>query len=144
MAYLLQNTTQVVSTLERTAQSIKDDVNVEFKNLNTPISYDQWMVLNTISKEEGLTQIEISRACRKEPASICRTMKVLKREGLVSLFSDLSNKKSHKVKLSRKGRDLVAKSSHLVEKVSQKVLESLFDRELNMFTSLLQRIQARA
>jgi len=60
------------------------------------------------------------------------------------LFSDLSNKKSHKVKLSRKGRDLVAKSSHLVEKVSQKVLESLFDRELNMFTSLLQRIQARA
>ena len=144
MAYLLKNSTQVVHTLEQTAQSIKDDVNFEFKRLGLRLSYDQWIVLSAIHNVEGQTQIQLARSCRKEPASICRTLKVLSRKGLISQYSVLSNKKSQRVKLTRKGIDLVLITSQSVEKVSKRCLESLFDRELNLFTSILDRIQASA
>ena len=144
MAYLLKNSTQVVNTLEQTAQSIKDDVNFEFKKLNIGLSYDQWIVLGEIYNQEGLTQSQLSKACKKEPASICRTLKILRRKGLVSQYSMLSNRKSHRVKLTNTGTDLILLTNKSVERVSERCLESLFDRELNLFTSLLGRIQASA
>ena len=141
MSYLLKNSSQVLAALERTAHNIKDDVNLKFKLSGYGVSYEQWVVLNAINDNEGVTQIELSRMCHKEPASICRTLKYLSKKDLIVKSSDPNNKKIKRVELNIKGRVLVEKARHSVEEVSQKFLENIFDRELNLFIKILDRIQ---
>lgn len=141
MGYLLKNSSQVVAALERTAHNIKEDVNIKFKLLGYGVSYEQWVVLNAIFDNEGATQIQIARDCNKEPASICRTLQFLLKKELISKSSDINNKKIKRVELTLKGRTLVENARRSVEEVSQKCLENIFDRELNLFINILDRIQ---
>lgn len=143
MQYLLKNSSQVVAALERTAHNIKEDVNLNFKLSGYGVSYEQWVVLKAIGENEGLTQIQIAKACHKEPASICRTLKYLSSKELIIKASDVNNKKIKRVELTQKGRTLVNNAVKSVEEVSKKCLENIFDREINVFVNILDRIQRR-
>lgn len=135
------NTSQVVDALERTAHTIKEDVNLKFKLLGYGVSYEQWVVLKAIFDNEGLTQIEIARSCNKEPASICRTLKYLAGKELIIKTGDPYNKKIKRILLTLDGKTLVNNALKSVKEVSEKCLEDIFDRELNLFINILDRIQ---
>ncbi len=141
MSYLLKNSSQVVAALERTTHNIKEDVNIKFKLLGYGVSYEQWVVLNAINDNLGVTQIEIAKFCKKEPASICRTLQFLSKRNLIIKLSDPNNRKVNRVKLTSKGKSLVEKAQHSVDEVSRKRFENIFDRELNLFIKILDRIQ---
>ena len=141
MSYLLKNTSQVVATLERTAQIIKDEVNQHFKEMNYDVSYEQWTVIKAINNNTGLTQIELSKSCHKHPASVSRTLDHLLKKGLIKKEKDEENKKVKRIFLTTKGQRLTENARKAVEKVSKRCLENIFDRELNLFIQILDRIQ---
>jgi DNA-binding MarR family transcriptional regulator len=142
MSYLLKNSSQVVNALEHTARSIKDKINHQFKELDYDISYDQWQVIQAIEKNEGRTQIAIAKDCDKEPASICRTIKYLRKRGLVTKTKDESNKRINRIYLTEKGRHLSRKAHSCFEIVSKNCFDNIFDREVNILIKLLDRIQS--
>lgn len=141
MSYLLKNSSQVVSTLENTARSIKENVNNHFKDLQFEISYEQWEVIQAINDNQGLTQIEIAKKCCKEPASISRTLKFLKKKDLIQKVKDRKNKRNNRIFLTDKGKVLSMNAKSCFENVSKLGLDNIFDREVNMLIKLLERIQ---
>ena len=141
MSYLLKNSSQVVSILESTARSIKENVNIHFKNLQVEITYQQWEVIQAINDNQGLTQIEIAKKCNKEPASICRTLKFLKKKDLIYKVKEKQNKRNNSIFLTDKGKVLCVNARSCFEDVSKLALDNIFDCEVNLLIKLLERIQ---
>lgn len=141
MPYLLKSSSQVVSALEHTARSIKDNINNHFKEQRYDISYEQWEVINVVSENEGLTQIQIAKISGKEPASICRTIKYLCKKDILEKVKDKNNKRNNRIFLTDKGRLLSYNARLCLDSVSKNYLSNIYDREVNMLIKLLERIQ---
>ena len=131
----------MVSALELTARSIKDNINNHFKEQKYDISYEQWEVINVICENEGLTQIQIARISGKEPASICRTIKYLSKKGILEKVKDKKNKRNNRIYLTDKGKLLSYNARSCLDNVSKNYLSNIYDREVNMLIKLLERIQ---
>ena len=141
MAFLLKDSSQVVSTLENTARSIKENVNNHFKDLHFDISYEQWEIIQTIFDNPGLSQIEIAKKCGKEPASVSRTLKFLKKKNIINKVKEENNKRNNRIFLTQKGNELCIKARICFENISKRGLHNIFDREVNILIKLLERIQ---
>lgn len=143
MSYLLKNSSQVVAALEHTSHIIKSEINVRFKQKDYGISYRQWVILDAIANKDGQTQIQIAKTCNKEPASISRTLQYLSNKGLVIKKSDSNNKKVKKISLTSSGEALTEEATLSVEEVSKNCLDNIYERELNIFIKILDRIRER-
>jgi len=141
MSSLLKNAFQVVSTLECPAQRIKHEVNKQFKKQNYNITYEQWEVIQSIPENVGHSQVEIAKTSHKDPASISRTLNHLSKRGILKKRIDKRDKCVNRIFLTKMGKELSEKTCSVVEEVSKNCLSNVFDRELNLFIKILDRIQ---
>jgi DNA-binding MarR family transcriptional regulator len=70
------------------------------------VTPDQFGVLFILWEQEGISQRELAETCFKDMASVTRMIDALERKELVHRERDQSDRRSYRLMLTRKGRDL--------------------------------------
>jgi DNA-binding MarR family transcriptional regulator len=104
------------------------------------ISYDQWLVLDQVRRQEGICQSAIAKATVKKPAYISRLIEKMQLQGLVLKVNNEKNKRANKIYLTPKGHDLSERIETVYQKFIHKYFNVIYERELSLVTEILNRV----
>lgn len=134
---------ELMFTLEKTIRNVKESFNREFYKQNFGITFDKWLVLEQIFKKQGINQRVIAKSVVKEPATVCRMIKALEKEGVILKINDVKNKRSSKLYLTHKGYDLSVRIAKMYQECYAKHFDGIYDREMNLVNEILNRVNSR-
>ena len=117
-------------------------MNRSFQINELDISYDQWMVINVISKKQGVSQIYIAENARKEPASISRILKLLEKKEVIQKVNEKGNLRAKRIYLTPKGDDVHRKATRLFNMIAKDGFNGVYEQEINLFVRILDKLQS--
>ncbi|WEM45490.1 MarR family transcriptional regulator (plasmid) [Photobacterium sp. DA100] len=99
-----------------------------------------WPTLMCLWEEEGVTQTEISQKSKVENSTTTRTIDKLEKLGLVERQNDPNSRRSFRIFLTDKGRELKSNLIPIPVAINDKILSSLDKDEQKQLISLLQKM----
>lgn len=105
------------------------------RQLGLHIGQDQ--LLCRLSKEDGVTQRQLSESLKCEPPTIANTVKSLESYGLIHRKRDVTDGRVNRVYLTEKGKDMIAPVESIWIQEQDRLLEGLTEEELKQLKSLL-------
>ena len=106
------------------------------------ITRGQWRFLRELWHEDGLTQTELAaRVGRREPTA-GTAVRSLARRGLIRIERPDHDRRTTRIRLTRKGRALEAELVPLVRKFDRLITRELSPAEVEQFKSLMKRLRA--
>ncbi|PSW21933.1 MarR family transcriptional regulator [Photobacterium sanctipauli] len=101
-----------------------------------------WPTLMCLWEEEGVTQTEISQKSKVENSTTTRTLDKLEKMGLVERQADPNSRRSFRIYLTEKGRDLEQALLPIPIAINKEMLSSLEENEQQEMIRLLQKMVA--
>ena len=74
--------------IERTAKRMKQFYQKMLKGANTGVTVDQWIILQTIHKDNGLSQFDIANLTFKDAPTVTRIIDLLVGKELIERIAD--------------------------------------------------------
>ncbi|QNL20458.1 MarR family transcriptional regulator [Hyphobacterium sp. CCMP332] len=112
-----------------------------FANEGIKISIDQWLVLNAIGKDEGISQKEIADITAKEPAAVMRMLDSMTEKDLIARIPTKEDRRKYQIILSREGRQIYSKLSKVVQEVNKRGLKQFDFDQLNILNAYCRQIK---
>ncbi|MDO0823102.1 MarR family winged helix-turn-helix transcriptional regulator [Desulfosporosinus nitroreducens] len=104
------------------------------------ITFEQWTVLNVLYVEPGLIQSEIAEKTYKDKTNVTRILDVLSKNGYLVRENHESDRRSSCVFLTDAGRKMFDDLIPYIESINEQFRKGISDAELEMFTSIMERI----
>ena len=98
-------------------------------------------ILFCLSREEGITQLELSRRAGLKPPTVSVALKHLEDEGYVIRETDEDDKRAARVYLSDKGHALRRDNDERFVTVDNEMMEGFSPEEIKLLRSMLLRIR---
>ena len=111
-----------------------------FKKVGIDMTSDQWILLKSISEEEGINQKALAKKCYKEPASVTRILDILERKGWVERRSVLGDRRSYELHATESGKALVEKVLPMAVELRTQGVAGLTEEEVEQFIRALKLI----
>lgn len=127
--------------LERTTKAIREKFNSAGILKSQGLSFEQWLIIDTIGKNEGIHQKLIVQELAKEPASVSRLIQKLVDQKLVSKSKDDVDKKIQHLALTAFGKHFYEESKKSINKEFKELFSSVFEREIYLVIDILKRIK---
>ena len=108
------------------------------------ITFEQWTVMNVLFTEPGLIQSEIAEKTYKDKTNVTRILDVLAKNGYVVRESHKKDRRSSCIFLTVKGKKMFDDLIPYVESINEQFREGVSDAELDMLSSILERISKNA
>lgn len=130
----------VIIELEKTIRIVRESFNSEFQKRNFGISYDQWLIIDQVRNQQGISQIEIAKNTGKDRASVSRIIKNLLFKKILTKTSNESNKRANKVYLSPIGLELTDKVIVVFQDIYRRQFDGIYEQEINLLKEIMVRI----
>ncbi len=127
--------------IELTARKIRHYGQTALINKGIDITIEQWLVLKVISENKGISQIKIGEILVKDKPTISRMVKGLTLKGFVLKENITSDLRAFSLKLTKKGKALVAELLPIVEDIRAKGLGNLSETETKNTSETLLKIR---
>jgi len=128
-------------TLEKSAKLIRERFNKLMSQSIYELSFEQWLILDVIGMEEGISQKRIAMFLNKEPASISRMVNKLTQKQMINKTIDDSDKKAFQLFLSDKGHEVFQNLKKKIDKEFKDVFTNIYEREINLVISIFNRLE---
>lgn len=137
-----QNTSQenVILELEKTIRNVRESFNNVFQQKHFGVSYDQWLIIEQVMNNQGISQIEIANNTGKDRASVSRIIKNLQQKSLLTKIHNEANKRANKIYLTPNGLELSDRIINVYREVYQSQFSGIYEREMNFLKEILVRI----
>ncbi|HJZ61335.1 MAG TPA: MarR family transcriptional regulator [Miltoncostaeaceae bacterium] len=99
-------------------------------------------LLLRLAEEEGLSQIELARRQRVEPPTVSRMVSRLARDGLVELRIEHADRRTTRVALTERGREVAAAGRVIVDEIEGRVFEGLDEADRDRLAGILDELIA--
>jgi DNA-binding MarR family transcriptional regulator len=126
--------------LERTAKRMKQYFQQKLAQTDADITVDQWVVLQELDREEGLSQLEIGRATFKDAPTITRIIDLLCKKGLTRRTPDPEDRRRFRIQLTGKGRQKIGEVLPTVKSFRREAWQGLKEEEVDRLVSTLNKI----
>lgn len=126
--------------INRTAVQLKRELNHAFKANGYKITPEQWALLNRLWEREGLSQVELADLTFKDKPNVTRMLEVMEREQLVFRQPDEYDRRTYKVFLTDKGRQLEKKLIPLATEILERGLNDLTTDDIKQASKVLNTI----
>jgi DNA-binding MarR family transcriptional regulator len=126
--------------LERSAKRMKQYFQACLSTAETGITIDQWVVLQVLDKQDGLSQLEIAKATFKDPPTITRIIDLLCEKGLTIRAKNSKDRRRFDILLTQEGRDLIAQVLPIIRDARAKAWQGLRDEEMDQLVSTLDTV----
>jgi DNA-binding MarR family transcriptional regulator len=131
---------QVGYFLERTTRNVKLAFAKKFKALNIDLTPEQWVMLDKLSQENSLSQVELANASFKNAPTISRIIDVMEKKQLVKREKATDDRRSYKITLTTEGKKLVKKIRPHVSGLREKSWNQLSDKDYTEFIRIINQV----
>lgn len=104
------------------------------------ITAEQWQVLLTLSKQNGISQKILSQAVNKDQPTLTRMLDILERKALVERHASKEDRRSFSIYITEKGLDLTDKLIPYIEDIFKKILNGISENDLKIYLDVLTKI----
>ena len=104
------------------------------------IGQGQFMFLLELYIEDGRNQEELSKVLKIDKGTTARAIKKLAEEGYIERFKDEKDKRSNKIYLTQKGRDVKESIFSVLDEWERKMSEHLDESEKELMIKLLKKV----
>ncbi len=126
--------------LERTAKRLKLAFKRVLGEAKVGVTVDQWVILQELQKEEGLSQYTIAERVFKDAPTVTRIIDLLCQKGLTERQPDPEDRRRFSIHLTAAGREKIGDILPLVHAFRERAWAGLDDQELNRLSSILNTI----
>lgn len=127
--------------LSSTAIVLKLLVLKEVEKNNFPISFDDWLNLLPIIRQDGISQKELAEILGKDKTTISRFVDSLILKGIVKRKINKSDRRSVELHLSDKGKTLHRAMLPIIESCNNDSLKKLNKKELELLMKILLKLR---
>lgn len=125
---------RLVRTSKLVGQRMEDSMNLSLPHMR---------ILWEATQPGGVSQSDLHKQYKVDPASITRTVQTLERDGLITRAPDPADNRLMRVFITDKGRALVETLPARIAEFERQLVEGLEDTEILQLHSLLDRLEAR-
>lgn len=130
--------TSLTTLLSKSARLMSNQLN---KNLlKHEVTSEQWAVLSSLWKKDGLTQQELADLANKNKASITHLVDNLEKRELVERRVDESDRRNKLVYLTKEGADLQGTLTKVVSKTMKEITADVDKKELKQCRKALKKM----
>lgn len=128
--------------IERTGKELKRAFQQTLQSIDAGITADQWVILDLLNRQSGISQLEIAEKTSKDPPTVTRILDLLAKKRLVKREMDVSDRRKMKIALTAKGNDKV---NHLLPRVRDfrlRYFDGLSDSDISDLIRILGHISS--
>ena len=126
--------------LERTTRLVKLNFHQEFKNLGLNLTPEQWVILDMLNNENGLSQTELAEQGFKDAPSISRIVDVLVKKDYVERKNVPSDRRKFEIFLTRTGKGIVDEVLPIVNQLRERTWNQLSDEDYEHFLKVINQV----
>lgn len=126
--------------IERTVKKMKLSFARLLQQLNAEVTVDQWVVLNILRKEDGLSQFVIAQQCFKDPPTVTRILDLLSQKGFIERKNDPSDRRKFKICLTEKGNEKIETLLPYVHKFRHMTYANIHSKDLQLLNDIMNTI----
>ena len=126
--------------IERTAKKMKQSFKRILKEREAEITVDQWVILQELKKENGLSQFEIAARTFKDAPTVTRIIDLLCKKELLERIPDTDDRRKFNIFLTKAGESKIVKVLPMVESFRAEAWSGLSDKEINQLKNTLNTI----
>ena len=122
--------------------SLANTFNRMFRQAGLEITVEQFSILALLWYKEGMNQQEIANAINRDKTTITRVLENMFRKNLLVKATDQADRRSKRIFLTQKGKELQEKSLQMTSEIYMKAMENLEDKEAGIALKVLNTISA--
>jgi DNA-binding MarR family transcriptional regulator len=126
--------------LERTAKRMKQFFQQQLAAAEAGITIDQWVILQVLDRQEGLSQLEIARATYKDAPTVTRIIDLLCQKGLTCRLADPTDRRRFNIQLTPAGRDKIEAVLPVIQAARRQAWQGLPPAELDRLADILNAV----
>ncbi|WP_017731922.1 MarR family winged helix-turn-helix transcriptional regulator [Nafulsella turpanensis] len=126
--------------LDRTARSVKQFAQRQFKELGFNVTVDQWLVLRQLYEHNGLNQRELAERVFKDTPTLTRIIDLLCSKGLTERVLHPEDRRSFIVQLTPDGVKKVEQLKPQIRAIRLKAWNGLGEEDFREFKRILSTI----
>ena len=126
--------------LERSAKRMKQYFQECLSEAEAGITIDQWVVLQVLDKQDGISQLEIAKATFKDPPTITRIIDLLCEKGLTKRAKNIKDRRRFDILLTEEGRQLIARVLPVIRAARNQAWQGLKDEEIDQLVYTLNTV----
>jgi DNA-binding MarR family transcriptional regulator len=123
--------------LERTAKRMKLNLQRQLKEINAGITVDQWLILNTLLEQDGLSQFQICESLTKDAPTITRILDLLSKKKMLARKADKTDRRKFKIFLTVSGKRKAEEIYPLVIQFRQQAYSNVKEKDLKSIEKAL-------
>jgi DNA-binding MarR family transcriptional regulator len=109
------------------------------KEKDLPITPDQFRVLTHLWQRDGLSQQELALGSDRDRANVTRIIDILEREGIVRRNDHESDRRTYRIELTKKGKDLEHEAADCGQMSIKDALHGVSKVELEICLKVLRK-----
>ncbi|WP_027420443.1 MarR family winged helix-turn-helix transcriptional regulator [Crocinitomix catalasitica] len=131
----------ILFQIEQTSKLSKQYSQREFDEKKLGITVDQWVIMKIVQESTDLTQRELAKKSRRDPASITRTIDLLEKKNLLTRVDVPDSRRTYHIELTQTGQDFIAKHLPMVKAQRKNSVKGLSKEELEMMSKMLAKMR---
>lgn len=113
-----------------------------FNSLNVGITFEQFIALDTISKNSDICQRDLSKLILKDRSNTGRILNILEENGFILRNAETKNNRLiKKIKITQKGIDFLKKNEPIIKKNSEHVFDGIPQEDFDSLRRILKTIR---
>ena len=128
--------------IHRVYQASRNEMFRAFRVEGEEVTPEQWAVLIRLWESDGPTQAELSETTFRDAPTMSRILAVMETRGLLERRPDRVDGRVRRVHLTRVGRALKKKLVPVVQRIVERMVEGVEERDLLVTRKSLQRMFA--
>ncbi len=126
--------------MDRTIKLIKWKYTQAFKEANIDITTEQWVLLDSLSQKDGISQNELGNGSFKNAPTVSRIIDLLCKKGLTKREPSPNDRRKHHIFLTSKGKKTYQKVLPVVEDLRRKGWNGLTHEDYQQFIRIMDQI----
>lgn len=127
-------------TIDKAIKTYRQFAQEQLKKANIDITIDQWLVLNTILEQPGISQAHIADYVFKDDASITRIIDKLVEHRYLKKNVHETDGRMTSLKITIKGIEVIRKVNRVAVKYRATALEGVLKKDAELTEATLQTI----
>ncbi len=126
--------------LERTTRLVKLNFHQAFKSIGLSLTPEQWVIMDLLKNENGLSQTALAEQSFKDAPSISRIIDTLVKKNYVVRKASPNDRRSFEIFLSQEGKDVVKKTLPIVNELREKSWQNLSKEDYENFIKIINQV----
>ncbi len=126
--------------LERASKRMKQYFQEQLQQAGCGITIDQWVILQELEKQDGLSQLEIAKATFKDAPTVTRIIDLLCEKGLTRRIVDEEDRRRFQIELTPAGRTKIAEALPVIELAREKAWQGFDEEKLDSLMHMLNAV----